>query len=232
MQIDMKFRDSGHGDVTRHDSKVDSTYIRLSSGGSGSRRLNGGRRRSSAVTVDLGLGAVARDVARLAAAVARLARGVERAAVGSRAVARDVTQLAAGVALHGLSLAVARKVVWSTTLVAGRRAGASRVSTAEASSESATGTTSATTDTASGRVGAVTGQVAGEAAGIASSARAGAAQAQSRAVSLDVAEALAVVALLRLGGARVRAAVGLVAGLLACRVLAIVGGLVGLLLQL
>ena len=42
------------------------------------------------------------------------------------------------------------------------------------------------------------------------------AQAKSRAVGLDMAKTLAVVALLSLGGARKGAAVGLVAGLLAC----------------
>ncbi|KAF9729029.1 hypothetical protein PMIN01_12719 [Paraphaeosphaeria minitans] len=57
----------------------------------------------------------------------------------------------------------------------------------------------------------------GEATGVASSAGTGAAQAERRAIGLNVAEALAVVALLGLGGARVRASVGLVAGLLASR---------------
>jgi hypothetical protein len=156
-------------------------------------------------------------VARLAAAVAGLACGIQGTAVGGSAVARDVAQLSARVALHGLGLAVARKVVGATALVAGGRARAPSVSAAEASAKAATGrTTSAATDAASGRVGAVTGQVTSEAAGVAPSARAGAAQAESWAVGLDVTEALAVVALLRLGGARVGASVGLMAGLLAC----------------
>jgi hypothetical protein len=212
-------RDGSHGDVTRHDVYVYSPRVILSNSGGrggGSWRLGRDRRRSSAVTVDLGLGAITGDVARLAAAVAGLSRSVERTTVGSSAVARDVAQLSAGVALHGLGLAVARKVVRSTALVASGRARASGISSTEASCESATGSTSAATDTASGRVRAVTGQMAGEATGVASSARAGAAQAQSRAVGLDVTQALAVVALLRLGGTRVRASVRLVAGLLAC----------------
>ena len=58
-------------------------------------------------------------------------------------------------------------------------------------------------------------EVAGLAAVVASTAGAGAAQAERRAVGLDVAETLAVVALLGLGAAREGAAVGLVAGLLA-----------------
>jgi hypothetical protein len=45
---------------------------------------------SGGVTVDLGLRAVPRDVAGLAATVAGLTRGVQRAAVGSGAVAGDV----------------------------------------------------------------------------------------------------------------------------------------------
>lgn len=51
---------------------------------------------------------------------------------------------------------------------------------------------------------------------VAAAARGVAAQAEGRAIGLNVAKALAVVALLSLGGARKRAAVGLVTGLLAC----------------
>ena len=54
-------------------------------------RDNGSRDRSSAVTIDLSLGAVARDVAGFAASVASLASSVERAAVRRGAVTRDVT---------------------------------------------------------------------------------------------------------------------------------------------
>lgn len=68
------------------------------------------------------LAAVTRDVAGLAARVARLAGGVERPAVGGGAVARDMAELAAGIALHRLRLAVASEVVWATALVAGGRA--------------------------------------------------------------------------------------------------------------
>ncbi|KAH6962282.1 hypothetical protein BKA56DRAFT_181374 [Ilyonectria sp. MPI-CAGE-AT-0026] len=110
------------------------------------------------------LSAVPRDVASLATLVAGLSSSIERTAVGGGAVARDVAQLAAGVALHGLSLAVAGKVVRTTALVA---------STAAAGP--------------------------------------GAAQAEGRAVSLDVAQSLAVIALLGFGGTGERAAVRLVA---------------------
>ena len=58
-------------------------------------------------------------------------------------------------------------------------------------------------------------KVAGLAAVVAAAAGGVAAESEGRAVGLDVAETLAVVALLGLGGARQRAAVGLVAGLLA-----------------
>jgi len=54
------------------------------------------------------------------------------------------------------------------------------------------------------------------AAVVATTIRAGATQAEGRAVCLDVAETLAMVALLRLGGAWKGAPIGLVAGLLAC----------------
>jgi hypothetical protein len=50
----------------------------------------------------------------------------------------------------------------------------------------------------------------------ATAARAAAAQTESWAVGLDMAKSLAVIALLGLGGAWKRAAVGLVTGLLAC----------------
>lgn len=55
------------------------------------------------------------------------------------------------------------------------------------------------------------GKVTGLAAVVAAAAGAGATQAEGRAVSLNVAKALAVVALLGLGGTGKRAAVGLVA---------------------
>jgi hypothetical protein len=110
---------------------------RLCNSRRGSRRLNGGLRSGgSIIAVDFGLRALARDVAGLAAAVARLSSRVERAAVGSSAVARDVAELAAGVALHGLRLAVARIVVRSAALVAGRRTTAA-VATAESTTAAA-----------------------------------------------------------------------------------------------
>ncbi|PVI06662.1 hypothetical protein DM02DRAFT_724010 [Periconia macrospinosa] len=182
------------------------------SGGSGGNGRSSSR--SSAFAVHFGLGAFTRNVARLAASVAGLAGSVERAAVRSSAVARDVTKLAASVALHGLSLAVASKVVGSAALVAGGRATTSKA-TPEATTISATRSTTAAHGTGA-RVRAVAGQVSGKTARVASSARASSAQAQSWAVSLHMAKALAVVALLGLGSARVGASVGLVAGLLAC----------------
>jgi len=82
------------------------------------------------------LGAVARYVARLAALVARLAGRVEGPAVGGGAVARDVAELAAGIALHRLRLAVASKVVWPAALVArGRTSAAAEEGTAWAAAE-------------------------------------------------------------------------------------------------
>jgi ABC-type sulfate/molybdate transport systems ATPase subunit len=57
--------------------------------------------------------------------------------------------------------------------------------------------------------------VTGLATVVASTAGTGAAEAESRAVSLDMAETLAVIALLGLGGSGKRTSVGLVAGLLA-----------------
>lgn len=184
---------------------------RLGDGSGGRRGLDGGllRSRAEAVAVDLSLGALAGDVAGLAAAVAGLAGSVQRAAVGSGAIARDVAKLAASIALHGLSLAVAGKVVGTAALVAGSRTGAASKTTAEATVAAARNASAAAN--ATGGVGAGTRKVSGLSAGVAAAAGAGAAQTQGRAVGLDVAETLAVVALLRLGGARVGAAIALVA---------------------
>ncbi|KAF2637394.1 hypothetical protein P280DRAFT_102032 [Massarina eburnea CBS 473.64] len=186
----------------------------LNNGGGGSRN-DGGSGRGSAVAVHFGLGTVARDVTSLAASVAGLTRGVERSAIGSGAVTRNVTELATGVALHSLGLAVAREVVWSAALVAGRRATAAKSAPEASSCVSSAGSGCTPAHSTSAGVRAVASQMARETARVAASAGASSAQAQSRAVRLDMAEALAVVALLCFGGARVGASVRLVAGLLA-----------------
>lgn len=181
------------------------------SGGRGWLLDRSGSRRSSALTVDLSLGAVAGDMAGLAASVAGFSSRVQWAAVRGGAVTGDVAQLAASIALHGLSLAVSSKVIRATALVAGGRAGASSVSAPKASI-SATGSTGST---AHSWVGAVTGQVTSEATAVAATAGSGTAQAKSWAIGLDMSKTLAVVALLGLSSAGMWASVGLVAGLLA-----------------
>ena len=142
----------------------------------------------------------------LAAPVAGLARSVERSAVGRRAVAGDVSEFPARIALHSLSLAIARKVVGSTALVARRgtrtssTAGKSAAETSRAAgSEAPARRWSTGAAPAHSGVGAVARKVAGKAAAVAAAARAGAAEAQRGAVGLYVAEALAVVALLGWG---------------------------------
>jgi ABC-type glutathione transport system ATPase component len=156
-------------------------------------------------------------VSGLTALVAGLSSGVKRAAVGSGAVSGDVAELAAGIALHSLSLAITGKVVGTTALVASGRARATSETTSAVTTGEATtahGSTAAHGTRADG-VGASASKVTGLATVVASAAGAGAAQTKSRAVSLDVAETLAVVALLGLSGSGKRASVGLVAGLLA-----------------
>lgn len=108
------------------------------------------------------------------------------------------TKLATGIAFHRLSLTVAGKVVGATALVASGRARAASEASPEASIAAA-GAASSTAQATSSGVRAIAGQMASQAAAVATSARASSAQAQSRAVRLDVAEALAVVALLRWG---------------------------------
>lgn len=171
------------------------------------------------VTVGSGLGrALARDVASLAALVASLADSVEGTAVGGSAVARDVAQLSAGVALHGLCLTVTSKVVGSAALVARGRTGTTGKATATSETAAvASAGDRGTTPHVGGGVGVRAGasQVARLTAAVAATVGTSAAQTKSRAVSLDMAEALAVVALLGLGSPGKRTAVGLVAGLLA-----------------
>jgi len=129
----------------------------------------------------------------LAALVANLALlRVDRAAVGRSAIPRDVSKLAASIALHGLSLAVAGKVVRSAALVAGSRTRHTGIATTEVSSKSTPGRGSS----ASTLVGAVASKMARLTAGIAATAGT-AGNAQRRAVSLDVAKTLTMIALLR-----------------------------------
>jgi len=149
----------------------------------------------------------------LAAAVAGLARGVQWAAVGSSAVTGDVTELSAGVALHGLSLAIAGEVVGSTALVAHRGTTAAKASTA--TGEATTWSTSTTSDGSGTWSRAVTREMSSLAARVALTAARATAQAQSRAIGLNMTETLAVVALLGVCGSWVWAVVALVSGLLA-----------------
>lgn len=167
--------------------------------------------------------AVAGDVASLGTLVADLTGGAEGTTVRSGAVTRDVAELAAGVALHGLSLAITGEVVGTTALVAGCGAGVAAESTAESTLETTASTTGTAASGGTGRgstgsgssgVGAVASKVARLAAVVAAAVGT-TVQAQGGAVSLDVAETLAVVALLGLGGTGQRAGARLVAGLLA-----------------
>ena len=167
------------------------------------------------------LGAVARDVAGLAALVAALACRTERAAAGSRAIAGDVAQLATGIAFHGLRLAVAGIMVGTAALVAGcRTRAAGKASTAVASKASTTNGSAAAHGTGvlawvtgvdlAGRVRAGSNKVTELAAVMAATGLARAAKAKSRAVGLHMAQSLAVIALLRLRSARQRAIARLV----------------------
>lgn len=147
----------------------------------------------------------------LAAAVASLAGSVERATVGSSALARDVAKLAASITLHGLSLAITSKVVGTTALVAGSRTRATKETTTEATTRTRSTATKTSSSTGSR---ASAGKVAGHATGVAAAVST-TVQTKGRAVSLHMSEALAVVTLFGLGGARKRAVVRLMTRLLA-----------------
>jgi hypothetical protein len=172
----------------------------------------------------LGLGAVTRDVASLATLITGLACSVERSAIWCSAVTADVAELAAREALQCLSLAVSGKVVALTALVAGGWARALESSSAwgestlesAARSESTTAnarTHSRTHSTNTRWCTAVASKMAWEATGVA--ATRGSSKTEGWAVSLDVSNAGARVALLCLSGARERAAVRFVSRLLA-----------------
>jgi hypothetical protein len=161
------------------------------------------------------LGAVAGDMTGLSALVAALASGAKGAAVGSRAVARDVAQLAARVAFDGLRLAVTSVVVGPAALVAGcgtsaRGKTATTVATSEASAGNRRSTATESRGARVRRVGARADVVAELTAIMATAGSASAAKTKGRAVGLDVAQALAVIALLGFRGARQRAFAGLV----------------------
>jgi hypothetical protein len=185
----------------------------------------GNRRRRDAVDVhillDLSAGillrAIPRNMTGLAASVASLASSVQGTTVGSSAVAGNVAQLAAGIALHGLCLAITSKVVRATTLVASCRARTTGKATTTVATRETTSAHRSTTTHGTGTdgVGASTSQVTGLTAAVAAPAGASSAQAQGGAIGLNMTKPLAMVALLGLSGARQRAAVGLVAGLLA-----------------
>lgn len=187
-------------------------------------RLSDNRRRSSGhciSPIDIPsclLRALPADMTRLTTPVASLASStVERPTVRRGALAGDMSQLPTSVALHGLRLAIAGEVVGPTALVASRGA-------VDTAGETAAETTAVATSGAGsaaahawawGGAGALRlmsgldvnvlvelkgthGNMPDLAAGVAASAGGTAAQAESRAVSLDMTEALAVVALLGL----------------------------------
>lgn len=128
-----------------------------------------------------------------------------------------MTQLSTGVALHRLCLTVTSEVVGPAALVASGRASTAGETTAAAVTATIASTRNrgATAHVGAIGVGAGTSQMARLATAVAAAVRTGAAQTKSRAVGLNMAKALAVVALLGLGGPGKRAAVGLVARLLA-----------------
>jgi hypothetical protein len=166
-------------------------------------------------------------MSRCAALVADLASRIERAAIWRSAVSRDVAlrwsvmnffsdpqeqgcisyQLPACIALHRLSLAVASIMIGPPAFVAGCRAvGGASKSTTKASCSSSYASAVSTTDKPAAAPhgwwsragsGAGTSKVAGLPAGIATSPRGTSAQPQGWAVSLNMAQALTVIALLR-----------------------------------
>jgi hypothetical protein len=84
-------------------------------------------------------------MAGFSALVASLASNVERSSVWCTAIPRDVAELPTSIALHGLSLTVTSKMVWSTALVASSRTGSTSKSTTGGKSASISTTRSTNT---------------------------------------------------------------------------------------
>jgi hypothetical protein len=119
----------------------------------------------------------------------------ERPPVWSGAVAGDVAEFTAGVALHGLSLAIACVVIRATAFVASRSTGNTGKSTTETTITATRGAAAADGARACGsRIGAVACNMASLTAGVASTSST--TQAKSWAVSLNMTDSLAVIALL------------------------------------
>ena len=161
----------------------------------------------------LGLWAVAGDVSGLTALITGLAGSAERSTVWRSAVAGDVAKLATGEALQGLSLAVSGEVVALTALVAGGWAWSTLESPAWSKSSLKSTAWSESSTASSWWGSAVAGKMSLKAAGVAASS--GSSEAKSWAISLDVSNAGARVALLGLGGTWQWTSVGLVSWLLA-----------------
>ena len=173
----------------------------------------GGRlSRWNTVSVHLSLGTFAGNMAGLTTSVAGFASSVERSAVGRSTIPRDMaygnisgqwndgycihTELSTSIALHGLRLAVPSEVVRATTLVAGSRASSTSKTAPEVSSETTSRSASSTANSSSTGVGAIASQMSSHSTAVASPACARTAQAQGRAVGLNMTETLAVITLL------------------------------------
>lgn len=151
-------------------------------------------------------------MASFSALVAGLSGGVQRATVRGSAVAGDMAKLATSIALHSLSLAVPGKVVGTAALVTSRLARATSETTTSITTKSATtdGSTAAHANTSG--IGASPGEMTGLSAVIAAAiAATGTAQTESRAIGLNMAKSLAVVALLSLRRSRKGTLVGFMA---------------------
>jgi len=176
--------------------------------------------RGHAIGVDSGLWTLSADMATFTTTVAGLAGAVQWSTIWSCAVTRNVPKLTTSIALHSLSLAITGEVVWTTALVAESRTVVACEPTTEAAAVTATRSSSSASSSArswrSTSGWAIAREMANLAARIAASTALGtAAQSKSWAVSLDVTEALTVIALLCLGRPWVRAVVALVTRLLA-----------------
>jgi len=161
-------------------------------------------------------------VSSLAAPVASLPSRAQRTTIGRSAVPADVAQLPASVALHSLSLTVPGVMVWPAALVASGRPSTAEPAPSEPTADadadadavsSTADTTCSPTKCVSSR--AIPSQMAGITAAVAPSTSSCSGESQGGTISLNVAESLAVIALLGIRGPRLWAHVRLVTRLFA-----------------
>lgn len=186
------------------------------SAGLGRRRDDIGGCKSAIGINSFVLRAITRNMASLATPIAGLSSSTQRAAIRGIAVATNMTELTTGIALHCLSLAVSGKMIGTSTLIAGSRACPTETTATEGRATKATTSDGTSASNPAQNIGrTVPCKMAHITARVATTTVDSTRQPQSRTISLNMAQALAMITLLALRCPRMRARVRLVTRLLA-----------------